>query len=159
MERIGLGFGKCMNRRARTIAPFVLMLAFVACTPTTPGTPNTPTPPQVKLTQDVAVLRSGLPVALTALQAARSGGSLSPADVTSAENKILVPLALTGKAIDAEVLTGDDWATMKAKVLAIISKAGLAGAAANLPAKAQIVLAAVVAAYNSIAVSVGGPTL
>jgi hypothetical protein len=150
-----------MNNLLRIITSILILLTFVACTPQTSSTstPVAPTPPQIKVTQDMAVLKNGLATALTALQAARSNGSLSAADVSNLEKKLIAPMALAGKAIDAEVLTADDWPTMRAKIVAIITRASVAGAGAVLPANAQAILAVSIAAWNSIAASVGGPTI
>lgn len=139
--------------------PILALLLSGCATPTAPTTPQAPTAPQIKLAQDVTVLRNALPVALTALQAARSAGSIPADAVTVAESKVLVPLAQLGKTIDAELVSGHDWPTQKAAVLTVIAKAGISAAAANLPAQAQVILAAVLGSYNTIAASVGGPQL
>ncbi len=146
----------------RIALAFLLVIGLVSCGGTNPNTlttPPAPKPPQLQVTDSVKILVAGLPVALTGLQTARAAGSLSNDQIISVENKILLPLAAAGKLIDAEVITSDDWPTMKAKLLSIIVNAGIVNVGASLPPTGQLILAAVISSYNTIAVAVGAPLL
>lgn len=145
--------------RTLTILTISALLCFVACAPKgAVVTPPSPTPPQIKLAQDVNVLAQSLDTAMTALRAARDAGKVSSADVLNAD-KVSVIIAQTGKQINAELRTGDDWPTMRGKVLKIITSAGMAAATGNLPPNVAGYIAVAVSAFNAISASVGGPLI
>lgn len=123
-----------------------------------PATPPAPTPPQITVANAVNALAQTLDAAVTALQAARTSGQVSAADVANAE-KVAAIIATTGKAVNAELRSADDWATQKGKILQIVTAAGLQGALANVPPAAAAILSASVGVFNQISANVGGPTI
>ena len=141
--------------------PLIALLILSGCAAQNASTstpPSPPTPPQVQIASDVNTLAQSLNAALTTLRAARDQGKLSAADVATAE-KVAGIIASTGKSIDAELRTTDDWPTMKSKLLAIVKSAALQNALKSLPPTAAAALATAAAAYNAIASTVGGPTI
>lgn len=149
----------------KTLSASILLFALVlsGCggtsgSATTPATPTAPTPPQVQIANDVNALAQALDTAITALRSARDQGKLSAGDVLTAE-KVAGAIAVTGKAINAELRTPDDWPTQKGKIAGILKIASLQNATANLPPVAAATLVTAVTVYNSIASSVGGPTI
>ncbi len=147
--------------RSLCISSLLLALVLTGCAPqtaTTPTTPTAPTPPAVKVAQDVNLLAQSLDTALTGLMAARDQGKIPAADVAIAQ-KAAAAIAITGKQLNAELRTSDDWTVMVVKLRDILKTAAIAAVNANVPTSARSYLAAVITIYNSIAAGVGGQTI
>lgn len=123
-----------------------------------PATPPAPTPPQIQVANAVNALAQTLDAAITALQTARNNGQIPAADVATAE-KVAAIIATTGKQVNAELRSADDWPTQKARILQIVSATSLKSTLANVPQTAAALLAASVGLFNQISAGVGGPTL
>jgi len=147
------------RRNFSVLLVMVLIVGAGCATKVTQGpvTPTT-TPPQVQVANAVNTLAQALDAAATAIQAAQQQGKVSSADAVIA-SKVIITAATTGKTIDAELKTSDDWPTMKTKILQAITQAGLQAAVANVPASAKPYMVAAITAYNTIASTVGGPTI
>ena len=94
-----------------------------ATSASSPATPPAPTPPQIQVANAVNALAQTLDAAITALQTARNNGQISAADVANAE-KVAAIIATTGKAVNAELRSADDWPTQKTKIFTMITPAG-----------------------------------
>ena len=137
----------------------VLTLSGCAASSTqNPVTPPAPTPPQITVANAVNALAQTLDAAVTALQAARTNGKISAADVAAAE-KVAAIIATAGKSINAELRSVDTWEVQKLKILQIVTSSGITGALANVPPAACAILTAGVALFNPIAQTVGGPVI
>lgn len=148
-------------RRAAAALLLCAALVLSGCAATgaqNPATPPAPTPPQISVANAVNALAQTLDAAITALQTARSNGQISAADVANAE-KVAAIIATTGKAVNAELRSADDWKTQKTKIIGIVTAAGLKGSLKNLPPTAATILAASVALFDQISAGVGGPQI
>lgn len=140
----------------KNLLPVLLILAMCGCANNASVT--SPTPPQVQLAGYVNVLAKALDGASAALVAARDQGKMSAADFTSARTAVSA-IAACGKNINAELRSADAWSLQKAKISGIIATAGLSQVAKLLPTTAAMVMAEALAAFNQLAMQVGGPTI
>ena len=149
-----------MRRAFRCFAIAIgLTVLFAGCASnSSPSTPSIPTPPQITAANAVNALAQTLDAAITTMQAARSQGKISAADVATAE-KVAGIIATAGKQIDAELKSADPWTTQKTTILKIITASGIQGAMQNLSSTAASYLAAAVALFDQASTAVGGPTL
>lgn len=143
---------------ALLLCAVLVLSGCAASNASSPATPPAPTPPQISIANAVNALAQTLDAAITALQTARTNGQISAGDVANAE-KVAAIIATTGKAVNAELRSADDWPTQKAKILGIVTAAGLQGTLKTLPSGAATILAASVALFDQISVGVGGPQL
>ena len=145
-----------MKRRIRKLSPAVVvsLLLLAGCQKNNP----VPTPPQIQVANSVNILAQSLNTATPALIAARDNGTMSQADLTTAFAVIKV-LSVTGKQVNAELVSTDVWDVQKAKILTIITSSGLEVLAKKLPQNARLLLVTCLTAFNSISANVGGPQI
>ncbi len=89
---------------------------------------------------------------------AQLNGQLS-ADTAATANKIINQVAVTAKQINTELVTADDWPTMKSKIVKIITSSGVTAALTNVPANIRSYLASAITLFNTVSASLGGPTV
>jgi hypothetical protein len=106
----------------------------------------------------VNALAQAVDGAVTSAIAARDAGKVDQADVVAIES-FATAIANTGKKINAELRSPDDWATQKIKILQIVSGAGLGTLKAHISPAAQLTVSALVVIVNEISSAVGGPTI
>ena len=143
--------------------PLILLMACIVltgCPASTPSTstPAAPTPPQITVANSVNALAQAVDGAVTAAIAARDAGKVDQADVTAIESFAAV-IATTGKQVDAELRSADDWATQRTKILVMVSNASLGTLKAHISPGAQVLVSSLVALVNQILTAVGGPTI
>lgn len=140
--------------RTLLLLPFLLL---VGCAPkSSPVT--TPTPPQITVAQSVNALAQAVDGAVTAAIAARDQGKVSQTDLTSIEAFCKV-IATTGKQIDSELRSADDWPTQKSKIVGIVSSSGIGALKGKISPAAQALVTSLLIVANQISSAVGGPTL
>jgi hypothetical protein len=141
---------------------FALLVLLVGCAvngpATTPATPTAPTPPQITVANAVNALAQAVDGAVTAAIAARDQGKCSQVDLNAIEAFAAV-LANTGKRVDAELRSADDWPTQKVKIVQLVSAAGLSTLKAKISPGAQILVVSLVTIADQISSAVGGPTI
>jgi len=144
--------------------PLIILMVGLVCltgcpasTPTT-TTPVAVTPPQITVANAVNSLAQAVDGAVTTAIAARDAGKVDQSDVAAIE-VFCKAVATTGKQVDAELRSTDDWATQKVKILTLASKSGLATLKAHISPAAQVTVSAVVIIVNQILAAVGGPTI
>jgi intracellular sulfur oxidation DsrE/DsrF family protein len=135
----------------------VLLLAITGCAVQNVPVPA-PTPPQVTLANSVNLLAQSLHTAHVALVAARDAGTISQADLNTAEDVIVV-IATTGKQVNAELNSLDTWDVQKAKIRQLCIQAAVNATAKKLPPTAAAILEASYLAFNQISAMVGGGVL
>ena len=148
-----------MKRRYSVFVVLVLFLSSCAMqTTSAPGTPPPPTtPPQVTVANSMVALSHVVGGATDALITCRQQSKCSADDVTAGEN-VISAIATAGKAIDAELVSTDPWATQQTKILAIVGQAGIAQLKAKVSPTGQLLIVSVITLFDNISQAVGGPT-
>lgn len=134
------------------IGVLVCLFALVSCTS------NSTIPVPVQVSNDINVLATTTDAAITALIAAQQAGKISQSDLNIA-NQIATTIAVTGKAINSELRSADDWTVQKSKIIQLITNAGVGALNTKLSPNAQLILAASLTAFNQISAAVGGPVI
>ena len=138
---------------------FMACLVFTSCAKQTDtGTPASPTPPQITIANAVNALAQAVDGAVTTAIAARDQGKVDQADVAAIESYCKT-IALTGKAVNAELRSPDTWEVQRVKILQIVSASGLGTLKAHISPAAQVLVSSLVVLVNEISSSVGGPIL
>jgi hypothetical protein len=143
-------------RLEQPILVWFVVLALIGCASKNPAIPATPA--NVQLASFSKTLADTLQTSSRGLIALRDNGSISQAETVTVQNYILLA-ANTGKAMDAELVSADDWPTQKAKIIKLWSSAGLGAAQANLGAGAAMIISTIIDVVNQILIAVGGPTI
>ena len=151
-----------LRRIAPLCALLVVALVSLGCppttTPTTPPAPVVSTPPQITVANAVNALAQAVDGAVTSSIAARDAGKVSQADLTAIEGFCTV-IATTGKRVNVELRSADDWPTQRGKILTIVSGAGLGTLKSHISPGAQILVTSLVTLANQISSAVGGVTI
>ncbi len=146
----------------RIALAFLLVIGLVSCGGTNPNTlttPTAPTPPALKLANDLHAFTDSLAAVQNALETAKVNGAVTPATMATINAKFIVPSATLVKQIDAILRAQPDWPTAKKQIIGAVAAAGVANVSASVPATAQTVIAVSLAAYNTIAVEIGAPSI
>jgi hypothetical protein len=106
----------------------------------------------------VNALAQAVDGAVTSAIAARDAGKVDQADVVAIESYCKT-IALTGKAVNAELRSADTWEVQRVKILQIVSASGLGTLKAHISPVAQVLVSSLVVLVNEISSSVGGPTI
>lgn len=125
---------------------------------TTVGTPAAVTPPQITVANAVNALAQAVDGAVTAAIAARDAGKVDQSDVAAIESYCKT-IALTGKAVNAELRSPDTWEVQRVKILQIVAGSGLGTLKAHISPAGQLLVSSLVVLVNEISSSVGGPVL
>ncbi len=150
---------KTLGIIAVTALTLVLLLAGCAAkNSSTTGTPNAPTPPILQTQNEINLLAQSLLATTTAIHTARDNGQLPAATVVIAD-KIINQVAVTAKQINTELVTADDWPTMKSKIVKIITSSGVTAALTNAPATVRPYLTSAITLFNTVSASLEGPTI
>ena len=83
---------------------------------------------------------------------------MDQADVAAIESYCKV-IALTGKAVNAELRSLDTWEVQRVKILQIVSASGLGTLKAHISPAGQVIVSSLVIIVNQILTAVGGPTI
>jgi hypothetical protein len=150
----------------RRIAPLFLLLVValvsLGCPPspptTTPPAPVAVTPPQITVANAVNALAQAVDGAVTSTIAARDAGKADASDVAAIES-FCKAIATTGKQVNVELRSADAWPAQRAKILSIVSSAGLNTLKAHISPGAQLLVSSLVVLVNQILSAVGGTTL
>ncbi len=146
----------------RIAIAFMLVIGLVSCGGTNPNTlttPTAPTPPALKLANDLHAFTDSLAAVQNALETAKVNGAVTPSTMATINAKFIVPSATLVKQIDAILRAQADWLTAKKQIIGAVAAAGVANVSASVPATAQTVIAVSLAAYNTIAVEIGAPSI
>lgn len=147
-----------LKRLSTSSALAVLLLALVGCAAKQTVPVPLPTPPQVTLANSVDLLAQSLHTAHIALIAARDAGTISQANLNTAEDVVVV-IATTGKQVNAELNSLDTWDVQKVKIRQLCIQAAVNATAKKLPPTAAAILEASFLAFNQISAMVGGGVL
>lgn len=123
---------------------------------TTVSTPAVPA--NVQVAGFSRTLADGISTSSRTLAALRDNGKVTEAETLIVQNYILTT-ARTGKAMDAELLSSDDWPTQRAKIVQLWVATGLSNAKSNLSTTAGLVLDTILSVVNQILAAVGGPAI
>jgi len=150
-----------MTKRKQLFSLAVICLLLGGCaasTTTTGTTPAVPTPPQVTVTNAIAVVAQANDAMVHAVIAARDAGTVSQADCSTVES-IATAVSNAGLAMNAELTSSDTWAAQKTKLIALLQAAGLYGLQSKISPALYAVVVALITAANQLSVSLGGPTI
>jgi hypothetical protein len=92
------------------------------------------------------------------LIALRENGKITQSETQVVQNYIVVA-ATTGKSMDAELVSADDWPTQKSKIIQMWVATGIGQAKSSLSPTAGLVLDSILSAVNQIMTAIGGPTI
>lgn len=146
------------KRAFQSVLVSLLLFAFVACQKNTaPGVPP-PTPANVQMAGLSKALADGIVVASKTVISLRDSGKITQAETVTVQNYILVA-ANAGKAMNAELVSTDDWPTQRNKIIQLWTATGLTAAKAQLSTTAGLVLDTVISVVNQIMTAIGGPTI
>jgi hypothetical protein len=146
-------------RNRRTIVPASVVIILLLASGCAPKNPNAvPTPAPIQVANSVNALAQSVDAATAALIAARDQGKLSQADLNIAF-KVITAVSSTGKYLNAELRSADTWDVQKIRMRNIVVASGLAELSKQLPPNARVLMAAVLATFNSISTGFGGPTI
>jgi PBP1b-binding outer membrane lipoprotein LpoB len=147
-----------MRHNRKLAAPVLLVLALllVGCATRNPNTVPTPAPVQVaSAINDLAQVTNA---AAVALRSALNQGKMSQADFDISA-KVVIAVATTGKALNAELRSDDAWDIQKIKMRQIALASGLAELSKQLPSTAMVIVATCLNTFNAVSATVGGPLL
>lgn len=145
-----------MQRHTKHLAPILLVLMLAGCAARNPAT--VPTPPPIQAANALNELAQVTNAAAVTLRAALNEGKLSQADFNIAA-KVGIAVSDTGKDLNAELRSPDNWDTQKLRMRNIIISSGLAELAKVLPPTARAIMATCLATFNVVSATVGGPIL
>lgn len=146
----------------RAALAFALLLSLVACAPKAvpaPGTPAAIAQPSLQFAYDLQAFTDSLGAAQTALETAKTNGSITPATMATINAKFIVPAATLVKQCNAILRANTDWPTAKGQIIKALGAAAIVNVSASVPQTAQVVIATSLAAYNAIAAELGAPTI
>lgn len=95
--------------------------------------------------------------ALDGLKACEQQSKCSAADVVAGE-QVIQAIAMTGKAIDAELVSPETWATQKQKILGLVAGSSVGQLKARVSPSTQLLITAVVTLFDNVSLAVGGPS-
>ena len=147
-----------MRHTKRIAVPVALVLALLMAGCVKYGTAPVPTPPPIQVANSINLLAQSADAATSALIAARDSGKLSQADLNIAR-KVLVPLAVAIKQLNAELLSADPWDVQKTKMRQYVIASGVAEVAKQLPPTARAIMLTCLTTFNAVSAGVGGPTI
>jgi hypothetical protein len=128
------------------------LLITTRCAQSTVTTPATPA--NVQMAQLSKTLADAESTASKTLIALRNNGKIDEAETRTVQNYIVVA-ATTGKSMDAELVSADDWPTQKSKIIQMWVATGLGQAKASLSPTAGLVLDSIINVVNQILTALG----
>jgi type IV pilus biogenesis protein CpaD/CtpE len=143
-------------KRLTIPAALILALLLVGCAAKNPNT--VPTPAPIQVANSINLLAQSADAATSALIAARDQGKLSQADLNIAR-KVLVPLAVVIKQLNAELLSADPWDVQKTKMRQYVVSSGVAEFAKQLSPTARSIMLTCLTTFNAVSAGLGGPTI
>lgn len=146
-----------LKRALLSVLLSLSLLAFVSCASQSTVTPPA-TPTNIQMATLSKALADGASTASKTVIALRDGGKITQAETVTVQNYILVALS-TDKAMNAELVSSDDWPTQRAKIIQLWAASGLTAAKANLSTTAGLVLDTIISVVNQIMATIGGPTI
>lgn len=138
------------------IIGILALLITYSCAKPTVVTPVTPA--NIQMAQLSKTLADAESTASKTLIALRDNSKITQSETQMVQNYILVA-ATTGKAMDAELVSADDWPTQKSKIVQMWVASGIGQAKASLSPTAGLVLDSILSVINQIMTAIGGPAI